>query len=151
MKILMVCLGNICRSPLAHGILETKIAQLKLNWQVDSAGTGGYHNGEPPHHLSQEVAKQNGIDISKQRARQFLAADMDLFDKIIVMDAANYNDVKRIAANKWQPQKVELLLNYLYPNQNKQVPDPWYGGKQDFIQVFQMIDKACDAFIELNK
>lgn len=95
MKILMVCFGNICRSPLAEGILQHKANALKLNWQVDSAGTAGYHVGEAPHRLSQKVAKQNGIDIGKQQCRQFVKEDMLHYDFIYVMDSSNYNDVKK--------------------------------------------------------
>jgi protein-tyrosine phosphatase len=96
MKILMVCLGNICRSPLAEGILQHKANAAALNWQVDSAGTAGYHVGNPPHHLSQKVAKHNGIDISHQQCKQFVQEDMLNYDRIYVMDSSNYNDVKRL-------------------------------------------------------
>jgi protein-tyrosine phosphatase len=147
MKILMVCLGNICRSPLAEGILKSKIEKLKLNWMVDSAGTANYHIGQPPHTLSQKVAKEKNIDISKQQCRQFVKEDMIRFDKIYVMDNNNYLDVKNIAADFWNESKVELLLNSLYPNQNKNVPDPWYGEEKDYYDVFELINRACDKVI----
>ncbi len=148
MKILMVCLGNICRSPLAEGILQHKANTLKLNWQVDSAGTAGYHVGEAPHRLSQKVAKQNGIDISQQQCRQFVKEDMLHYDLIFVMDTSNYNDVKKISKELWNEQKVDLLLNELYPGENKSVPDPWYGNEDGYHTVFEMIDKACEKIIE---
>ena len=143
----MVCLGNICRSPLAEGILQTKANAAKLNWTVDSAGTGNYHIGEPPHHLSQKVAKQNGVDITQQKCRQFTKTDMLNFDRIYVMDAENYRDVQRMSGQLWDASKTDLLLNELYPGQNKNVPDPWYGGIEDFKAVFTMIDAACEAII----
>ena len=148
MKILMVCLGNICRSPLAEGILQSKVNKAGLDWQVDSAGTAGYHVGEPPHHLSQKVARLNGVDISKQCCRQFVKEDMIEFDKIYVMDSSNYNDVKRISKELWNPDKTDLLLNELYPHQNRNVPDPWYGTEDGFHKVYDMIDKACDVIIK---
>jgi protein-tyrosine phosphatase len=148
MKILMVCLGNICRSPLAEGILQHKANALKLNWQVDSAGTAGYHIGEAPHRLSQKVAKQNGIDISQQQCRKFVKEDMLHYDLIYVMDTSNYNDVKNISKELWNEQKVDLLLNELYPGENKSVPDPWYGEEDGYHKVFDMIDKACEKIVK---
>lgn len=147
MKILMVCLGNICRSPLAEGILQHKAWQAGLQWSVESAGTGAYHTGEPPHRLSQKVAKLNGIDISKQRARQFLKEDFEQFDFIYVMDSNNYNDVRRISGKHWNESKIDLLLNEVYPGQNRSVPDPWYGNEDGYHAVFSMIDKACEMII----
>jgi len=148
MKILMVCLGNICRSPLAEGILQSKVNTAGLDWKIDSAGTAGYHVGEPPHHLSQKVARINGVDISKQCCRQFIKEDMIEFDRIYVMDSDNYNDVRRISKELWNPAKTDLLLNELYPQQNINVPDPWYGTEDGFHKVYDMIDKACDAIIK---
>ena len=148
MKILMVCLGNICRSPLAEGILQSKVNTAGLDWKIDSAGTAGYHVGEPPHHLSQKVARINGVDISKQCCRQFIKEDMIEFDRIYVMDSDNYNDVRRISKELWNPEKTDLLLNELYPQQNINVPDPWYGTEDGFHKVYDMIDKACDAIIK---
>ncbi|MCZ2223947.1 MAG: low molecular weight phosphotyrosine protein phosphatase [Chitinophagales bacterium] len=148
MKFLMVCLGNICRSPLAEGILQKKIQELKLDWQVDSAGTAGYHIGCKPHNLSQKVAKLNGIDISQQQCRQFVKEDMLLFDKIYVMDKNNYANVKDISEELWNENKVELLLNEIYPNKNLDVLDPWYGEEDGYHKVFEMIDKACDVIVK---
>jgi len=148
MKILMVCLGNICRSPLAEGILQHKAALAGLNWLVDSAGTAGYHTGEQPHVLSQKVALLNGIDIGQQRCRQFVKHDMLNFDRIFVMDSDNYAEVKRISGPVWDGAKVSLLLDTLYPGQKKNVPDPWYGTEKDYHFVFDMLSKACDKIVE---
>ena len=119
-----------------------------LHWKVESAGTAGYHIGEQPHILSQKVAKLYGIDLSKQRCRQFIKEDIREFDKIFVMDNANYQEVKRISGEDWDEEKVSLLLNSLYPGENREVPDPWYGSEKDYQLVFEMLDKACDAIIE---
>jgi protein-tyrosine phosphatase len=148
MKILMVCLGNICRSPLAEGIMQRKIEKAGLDWQVDSAGTAGYHVGEAPHKLSQKVARQNGINICQQQCRQFVKEDMQRFDKVYVMDSSNYNDVRRISAELWDENKTDLLLNELYPGQNRNVPDPWYGEEDGYHKVFDMIDKACEVIVK---
>jgi protein-tyrosine phosphatase len=148
MKILMVCLGNICRSPLAEGILQAKANAAKLNWIVDSAGTGNYHIGEKPHQLSQKVALMNGIDISTQRCRQFVKEDMGRFDIIYVMDKENYAEVKRISGLDWDSRKVHLILSEAYPDTDKEVPDPWYGTEKDFHLVFDMLDKTADIIID---
>ncbi|MGG9963314.1 low molecular weight protein-tyrosine-phosphatase [Ferruginibacter sp. SUN106] len=147
MKILMVCLGNICRSPLAEGILQDKVIKAGLNWIVESAGTNGYHTGEAPHHLSIKVAIQNGIDISRQRSRKFVAEDFDRYDKIYAMAADVMDDMKRIAKNKFDPKKADLLLNELFPEQNLEVPDPWYGPEKGYHEVFELIDKACEQVV----
>lgn len=115
MKILMVCLGNICRSPLAEGILQEKSFKAGLTWSIESAGTNSYHLGEPPHPLSRKVAKLNGIDISRQRARRFTAEDFESFDMIYALSEDVLSDIKRIAGNKFDATKVELLMNELYP------------------------------------
>jgi protein-tyrosine phosphatase len=150
MKILMVCLGNICRSPLAEGILQHKSDELNLHWQIDSAGTANYHVGEPPHHLSQKVAKMNGIDISQQKCRQFKKEDMLLFDKIYAMDNDNYNDIKKMSGNLWDSNRVELILNELHPGKDEDVPDPWYGTEVNFHQVFDLLTEACNAIVRHN-
>lgn len=149
MKILMVCLGNICRSPLAEGILENKAKIAGLNWMVDSAGTNnGYHVGEPPHPLSQKVARQHKVDISTQCARAFVAEDFDRFDRIYAMSSDILNDIKNISRKKYDPSKADLLLNELYPGENRDVPDPWFGDEPGYHVVFDMIDKACDKIIK---
>ncbi len=147
MKILMVCLGNICRSPLAEGILQNKAQQAGLNWKVESAGTNGYHTGEAPHHLSIKVAKINGIDISNQRSRKFTATDFEAYDKIYAMAEDVMDDMKRIAKNKFDNSKAGLLLNEIYPGQNRDVPDPWYGPEPGYHEVFALIEKACDKIV----
>jgi protein-tyrosine phosphatase len=147
MKILMVCLGNICRSPLAEGILKEKIQKAGLAWEVDSAGTSHYITGNPPHKLSQKIAKEKGINICTQQCRQFVKEDMERFDKIYVMDEDNYVDVKRIAGDKWSEGKVDLLLNAAYPLENRSVPDPYHGVESDYHSVYEMIDKACENII----
>ncbi len=151
MKILMVCLGNICRSPLAEGILQYKAEVAGLDWVVASAGTAGYHIGEQPHVLSQKISLAKGIDISTQRCRQFKKEDMVEFDRIYVMDTNNYEDVKQISKNAWDEKKVSLLLDELYPGQHREVPDPWYGTEKDYHLVFDMIDQACEKIIEKYK
>lgn len=148
MKILMVCLGNICRSPLAEGILQEKVFRAGLSWEVASAGTNSYHLGEPPHPLSQKVARQNGIDISGQRARRFTAHDFDTFDKIYALAGDVMEEIKRIAKDKFNPAKAELLMNEIYPKTDLDVPDPWYGPEAGYHEAFRMIEKACDAIIK---
>ena len=148
MKILMVCLGNICRSPLAEGILRDKVSKAGLDWIIDSAGTNHYETGFAPHKLSQDIARLHGVEIKDQRCRQFVKEDMLLFDKIYVMDESNFNDVKRIAGNLWDASKVDLLLNQLPTVENKNIPDPWYGGFEDFKKVYAMLDEACEVIIK---
>jgi protein-tyrosine phosphatase len=147
MKILMVCLGNICRSPLAEGILQHKAFKAGLNWSVESAGTNSYHTGEPPHHLSQKVAKLNEIDISSQKKRQFVAEDFEMYDKIYALSGDVLQDIRRIAKNKFDPSKVELLLNEQYPGSNMDVPDPWFGEEPGYHEVYKILDEVCEAII----
>jgi len=147
MKILMVCLGNICRSPLAEGILKQKVKKKELTWQIDSAGTSGWHIGELPDSRSISTAKQHGIDISDQRSRQLKASDLQEFDLILAMDTSNYNDILRLA-NKEQRDKVKMILNFAYPGENRAVPDPYYND--GFEQVYQLLDIACDQLIQQN-
>ncbi len=148
MRILMVCLGNICRSPLAEGILRDKVEKAGLDWTVDSAGTGNYHVGEAPHKLSAKAALANGIDISSQVCRQFAREDMVAFDRIYVMDEDNYEEVKRISGKSFDEGKVSFILSELYPGEKRNVPDPWYGTEKDFHLVFGMLDKACDRILQ---
>jgi protein-tyrosine phosphatase len=148
MKILMVCLGNICRSPLAEGILKDKITKAGLDWTVESAGTNGYHDGEAPHSLSQRVAKLNGIDICDQRSRRLVPEDFDRFDKIYALAEDVLFDIKRIAKKKFDASKVDLLMNELYPGKNMDVPDPWSGPERGYHEAFKLIDAACEKIIE---
>jgi protein-tyrosine phosphatase len=147
MKILMVCLGNICRSPLAEGVMKHKVKEGGLDWEVDSAGTSNYQTGCPPHELSQKIAQLNGIDICDQKCRQYVKEDILNFDKIYVMDQQNYLNVKRISGKYWDEKKVDLLMNEVYPSQNLSIPDPWFGEEEDYHKVYKMIEKACDTII----
>ena len=137
----MVCLGNICRSPLAEGILKSKVNT--SNIFVDSAGTGNYHIGGLPDKRSIDVAQKYLIDITDQRCRQFSVEDFDKFDLIYVMDNSNRRDVLSLARNKSDELKVKMILNELFPKENVDVPDPYTGGLNGFEQVFKMLDKAC--------
>lgn len=149
-KILMVCLGNICRSPLAEGILASKVNKDII--LVDSAGTSNWHIGKAPDSRSIAIAKEFGIDISQQRARQFSVLDFDAFDTIFVMDNANYQNVISLARNETDRQKVKRVLNVLTPRENLEVPDPYYGGESGFLEVYKMLDKAFDIVAkELTK
>lgn len=148
MKILMVCLGNICRSPLADGLLRKKVAKLGLDIKVDSAGTSSYHVGAKPDERMTETAKSFGCDIEYLRARQFVVTDFDLFDQIYVMDSSNYSNVMKLARNEGDRAKVELILNEVHPRENRQVPDPYFGGSQGFVDVYNMLDEATDKIIE---
>lgn len=148
MKILMVCLGNICRSPLAEGILLEKIKERNLSWEVDSAGTSGWHQGELLDTRSIAVAKAHGIDLTYQRSRQFKMVDFEEFDLILAMDSSNYSNIARLATTERQKDKVKLILNYTYPNENRAVPDPYYEG--GFEKIYQMLDTACEKIIELH-
>lgn len=147
MKILMVCLGNICRSPLAEGILQHKLKMAGLQCMVDSAGTNGYHVGEHPHRLSQKVARDNGIDISMQISRQFVKEDFNRFDKIYAMADDVIEEMSNIGKQLYDASKVDLLLNEVYPGENKNVPDPWYGAENGYHEVYQLIATACDEIV----
>ncbi len=147
MKILMVCLGNICRSPLAEGILRKKTEEAGLNWVIDSAGTNGYHTGENPHPFSQKVAKLNNVDISLQKARRFVKEDFDRFDKIYAMSADVLDDIRYIAREKFDFSKIDLIMNELYPGKNMDVDDPWYGPESGYYKVFNDISAACSKII----
>jgi protein-tyrosine phosphatase len=151
MKILMVCLGNICRSPLADGLLRDKIQLNNLQIEVDSCGTSGHHVGELPDERMMETALSHGCDLSELRSRQFEVEDFKAFDIIYVMDASNYNNVLRLASSESDKQKVKLFLNELYPGKNMAVPDPYYGGEQGFEDVYELVDKTTDIIIEKIK
>lgn len=143
----MVCLGNICRSPLAEGIMKTKIQEAGLDWKVDSAGTGSWHVGKLPDSRSIDVAKKHDLDITDQRAKQFQSYDLDNYDLVFAMDASNYQDINRLAKNDSQKNKVHLIMNMASPGMNQGVPDP-YWGDDGFENVYQMLDLACDKVIE---
>lgn len=141
-KILMVCLGNICRSPLAEGLLASKLPKDKFI--VDSAGTGNYHIGKQPDQRSILTAQKNGIDITDQKGRQFTTTDFDYFDYIYVMDGSNYDNVIELAKNEIHKSKVNMILNHLFPGENVDVPDPYYGLQNGFDMVYEMLDETCD-------
>ncbi|MBW4888129.1 low molecular weight phosphotyrosine protein phosphatase [Mucilaginibacter sp. HMF5004] len=140
MKILMVCLGNICRSPLAHGIMEHLVKENKLDWEIDSAGTGNWHIGQGPDRRSTREAKNNGIDISSQVCRQFRVSDFDEFDLILVMDRNNKADVLRLASTDADRAKVKMLLG------DREVPDPYHDDTL-FAPVFNMVMEGCKKII----
>lgn len=147
MKILMVCLGNICRSPLAEGILENKIKEKKLNWTVDSAGTGSWHVGEKPDYRSIKTAKKFGITIENQRARVLRKADLDEFDWIFAMDSQNQRDILALCQTQEQRNKVQLLLSFSNPSLGLNVPDPYYDD-QAFEPVYYLLNNACNHLIQ---
>ena len=148
MKVLMVCLGNICRSPMADGLLRKKVAESGIDVEVDSAGTSNFHVGETPDHRMRETAKRLGTPIDSLRARQFNQNDYDYFDLIYVMDTSNYQNVVNLARNDSDRQKVRLILEELYPGSKMEVPDPYFGGEQGFVDVYNMLDSATDIIME---
>lgn len=148
-RILMVCLGNICRSPLAEGILKSKVDPSKVF--VDSAGTSNYHVDDCPDPRSIAIAKEKDLDITSQRGRQFSVKDFDNFDRIYVMDMANYHDVLSLARNEEDKQKVSLILNEIFPGENVEVPDPYHGGNDGFTKVYDMLDEACEIIAQKHQ
>lgn len=145
-KILMVCLGNICRSPIAHGILQARIQSSGLDWSVDSAGTSSFHNGEAPHTGSIQIAAENGIDISGQRSRLFVKQDFKKYDLLVAMDRSNYENILKLKPQHSDCAEVRMLMNYLHPGQDLEVPDPYYHG--GFPKVYEMVDNAIEALIK---
>ncbi len=148
-KVLMVCLGNICRSPLAEGILKSKVDSDSVF--VDSAGTGGWHVGELPDSRSIDVARLNGLNISDQKCRKFTKQDFNDFDWIYVMDKSNFDDVIAMADSKDERSKVIMILNEKEPNSNREVPDPYYGGNNGFQHVYELLDNACEQIVKRLK
>jgi protein-tyrosine phosphatase len=146
MKVLMVCLGNICRSPLAEGILQAKADAAGLGWVVDSASTNTYHTGDAPHYLSQKVALEHGINISQQKSRRFTIHDIEHFDVIYAMADDVIEDMKRIAGKHWQSQKIKCILEEI--GSPAAVPDPYYGGIEGFYKVYDMLDNVCNTIIK---
>ena len=147
MKLLFVCLGNICRSPLAEGIMQHKIEQHGLDWEVDSAGTSGWHVGEKPDQRSIDTAKNHGLDITSQRSRKFRGQDLEEFDLIYAMDKGNYSDILAQSQSAEERNKVKLILDELYDQKGREVPDP-YWGDHGFEKVNEMLNLACDKIVE---
>ena len=146
MKVLMICLGNICRSPLAEGVLKHKVAKKELDWHVDSAGTGGWHAGELPDNRSIAIARKYNIDLTDQRARQFQKEDLNTFDLILTMDKSNYREIQRFAKTDEQRSKIHLIMNFSRPDSDLEVPDPYYDNR--FQLVYDLLDEACEAVVE---
>jgi protein-tyrosine phosphatase len=151
MKILMVCLGNICRSPIAEGVLQDLANNHNLNWTVESAGTNQFHIGEAPHKSSQKVCKENGIDISHQRARRFKKEDFVEYDLIYALATDVIDEMKILTQPHFNETKVQLLLDVIYPGENKSVTDPWYGAEAGYYPVFEEIKKCCEAIVSKYK
>ena len=149
MKILFVCLGNICRSPLAEGILRKKLNDQHIDGTIHSAGFEPYHEGQHPDPRSISTARKHDIDISNKLARLFTVNDFDIYDRIFVMDALNYANVMGVARNEEDRKKVDFLLNQLNADSNDEVPDPYYGGADGFDKVYTMMDEACDQIVRL--
>lgn len=147
MRVLMVCLGNICRSPMADGWLRLKAEKMGLNILVDSAGTSNLHAGEKPDSRMIKTAKNYGVNLEELRSRQFVTEDFDRFDVIFAMDKSNMQNIIRLARNDEDKKKVRLLLNENFPGENREVPDPYYGGQAGFDHVVELLDNATDAFL----
>ncbi len=145
MKILMVCLGNICRSPIAQGIMEEKIKSHRLDWEVDSAGTSGWHDGERPDTRAIAACRKKNIDISHQISRKITSKDLNHYDHILVMDSSNFQDITKLCQTESQKSKVNLITNFKYPDKNIAVPDPYYNDKFD--DAFMILDDAIEGFV----
>ena len=150
MKVLMVCLGNICRSPMAEGIFRNKALENGVDMVVDSCGTANYHVGEHPDPRSVKKSREHGIDISNLTGRQFSYKDFRNFDVILTMDQDNYRNVIALAQRDEDKAKVKMTLNYSFPESNMEVPDPWYGGEQGFEEVFQLLDESANNFFKVH-
>ncbi|MFM9984692.1 MAG: low molecular weight protein-tyrosine-phosphatase [Flavobacteriales bacterium] len=147
MKVLMVCLGNICRSPMAEGILRSRAVALNKHFEIDSAGTGNYHIGENPDSRAVACMKKHGHDISTLRARQFKSSDFDEFDQIFAMDQSNFDNIVLLARNDHDIAKVKLILEEIEGIPNNEVPDPYFGGDEGFEHVYNLLDAAFDRFL----
>ncbi len=142
----MVCLGNICRSPIAEGIMQSKVDHHGLDWEVDSAGTSGHHDGQSPDPRSIDVAQKNGIDISNQRSRKLITKDLENYDIICAMDSSNYINIRMLSRNSAHHRKISLIMNYVQPDMNVNVTDPYYGD-EGFDRVYEMLEEACEAIV----
>ncbi len=142
-----VCLGNICRSPLAEGILQDKVNKRDLDWEIASSGTAGYHVGELPDSRSMDISRKHGIDISYQRSQKFQVSFLEQYDFILAMDINNYEDILSLCSTEKQRQKVQLIMDYGEDPNIREVPDPYYGGKDGFANVYDMLDEATEGFL----
>ena len=147
MKILLVCLGNICRSPLAEGILRDMIQKHGLGWSTDSAGTGDYHVGEQPDKRAMKTMHERGIDISDLRARHLRSSDFEEFDLLLAMDASNLRNMRAVAPNAELAAKAKLIMDYAPSHAQREVPDPYFGGDEGFVEVYEMLTVACTKLI----
>ena len=150
MRVLFVCLGNICRSPLAEGVMLHLNEKLTLGWEIDSAGTAGYHIGEAPDRRTIANAAKHGVDLKPLRARQFSTKDFDCFDHILVMDRNNYKNVVQLATTEEQKTKVKLFLEVGLNQSGAEVPDPYYCTEADFEKVFQLVWKGCEGLLRIE-
>ena len=151
MRILFVCLGNICRSPIAEGVMKELVNQYQLDWIIDSAGTESYHVGEAPHPHSQQVCAEHQIDISQQRASHFHHGMIQQYDRIYAMAADVLEEIKEISGKQFDPDKVQLFLEALYPHQHRSVKDPWYGTLPGYYEVYEEIRNGCEAIVQSHK
>lgn len=147
-RILFFCMGNICRSPTAEGVMRAKLKAAGLDIEVDSAGTHGYHIGAPPDERSQEHALQRGYDLSSLRARKLLAQDFERFDLVLAMDDNNFAHAQRLCPPS-QRHKLKLLMDYAPHAGNPHVPDPYYGGAAGFDEVLDLVETACDGLVQM--
>jgi protein-tyrosine phosphatase len=147
-RVLMVCLGNICRSPMAEGILRHKAKEQGLDIETDSAGTSHWHEGEAPDRRAIQNLKERDIDISDLRARPFHHSDFQAFDYIFAMDSSNYEDILQLARDDEERSRVRMIMNLVDGNENVSVPDPYYGGEMQFQRVYDMLDEATDVFLK---
>ncbi|MBX2973863.1 MAG: low molecular weight phosphotyrosine protein phosphatase [Flavobacteriales bacterium] len=148
MKILLVCLGNICRSPMAEGILRNMIAEHGLDWHTDSAGTGDYHVGEQPDRRAMKAMRDRGIDISDLRARRLRPSDFDEFDLLLAMDASNLHNMRAVAPSTELAEKARMMMDYAPGHALREVPDPYFGGDEGFVAVYDMLTIACANLID---
>jgi protein-tyrosine phosphatase len=147
MKILIVFLGNICRSPIAEGVLKKMAQKHNLDWTIDSAGTNGYHIGEKPHPNSQKICLQHGIDLSAQRARKFSVKDFAYYDIVYALAMDVHEDIKKIGGQNAEMDKVKIFLSELHESSTESVPDPWYGDESAYFPVYQLIENTCARII----
>jgi protein-tyrosine phosphatase len=148
MNVLFVCTGNICRSPLAEGILRNKYTKYGIKGEIDSCGFEPFHIGDAPDHRAKKIAQQNDIDISSVRSRLFQVDDFDRFDKILVMDSGHYQLVTEMARNQNDRKKVDFIMNQVTPGRNQHVTDPYYDSYGAFEAVYEQLDKACETMAQ---